>query len=273
MFSVLIRITFQWVHTTYEPVHDKTNKMTCAPAKTQIRLGIHPVWSESSLCIQWVAKYPSFLHADSEDSDQTGQMPRLIWVFAERTSFCWFFRLRLICFHGKVWKLSLNYHQIPTLSVSLVTVTNDSHWSMFGWEISHPMLKPTKWQCTSKDSVGIHPVWLESWLCIQWVAKYPSFLHVESEDSDQTGQMPRLIRVFAGHTCYFVGFDMRQLKCQWNQLSWSVERPIPTTQMSRKMTKPAKWLCAQQLRSAWVSAQSDQSSLSAWRKFGSLANH
>ena len=31
-----------------------------------------------------------------------------------------------------------------------------------------------------------------------------------SEDSDQTGQMPRLIWVLAGHTCHFVGFDMRQ---------------------------------------------------------------
>ena len=30
----------------------------------------------------WVAENPMFLHADSEDSDQTGQMPRLIWVFA-----------------------------------------------------------------------------------------------------------------------------------------------------------------------------------------------
>ena len=27
--------------------------------------------SESSLCAEWVAKDPSFLHADSEDSDQT----------------------------------------------------------------------------------------------------------------------------------------------------------------------------------------------------------
>ena len=47
-------------------------------------------------------------------------------------------------------------------------------------------------------------------------------------------------------------------------------------QMSRNMTKPTKWLCAQQrLRSAWASAQSDQSSLSlsAWRKLGSLATH
>ena len=56
----------------------------CAPAKTQISLGIRPVWSESSLCAQWVAKGPRFLHADSEDSDQTGRMPRLIWVFARR---------------------------------------------------------------------------------------------------------------------------------------------------------------------------------------------
>ena len=40
------------------------------------------------------------------------------------------------------------------------------------------------------------------------------------------------------------------------------------------MTKPTKWVCAQwRLRSAWASAQSDQSSLSAWRKLGSLATH
>ena len=33
----------------YEPRHDKTNKMSVRPAKTQISLGIRPVWSESSL--------------------------------------------------------------------------------------------------------------------------------------------------------------------------------------------------------------------------------
>ena len=69
----------------YEPPHDKTNKMTVRPAKTQINLGIRPVWSKSSLCAQWVAEAPMFLQADSEDSDQTGQMRRLIWVFAGRT--------------------------------------------------------------------------------------------------------------------------------------------------------------------------------------------
>ena len=55
----------------------------CAPSEdSEISLGIRPVWSESLLCAQWVAKYPQFLHAESEDSDQTGQMPRLIWVFS-----------------------------------------------------------------------------------------------------------------------------------------------------------------------------------------------
>ena len=33
---------------------------------------------QSSLFAQWVAKDPGFLHADNEDSDQTGRMPRLI---------------------------------------------------------------------------------------------------------------------------------------------------------------------------------------------------
>ena len=67
----------------HEPRHDKTNKMSVRPAKTQISLGMRPVWSESSLCAHWVAKDPTFLHADSEDSDQTERM-------LGAHSFCWF---------------------------------------------------------------------------------------------------------------------------------------------------------------------------------------
>ena len=68
----------------YEPPHDKTNRMILRPAKTQISLGIRPVWSEFSLCVQWVAKDPIVPYADSEDSDQTGRMPRLVWIIAGR---------------------------------------------------------------------------------------------------------------------------------------------------------------------------------------------
>ena len=71
-YSSIISLLF-----TCEPQHDKTNKMSVRPAKTQISLGIRPVWSVSSLCTQWVAKNPSFLHAESEDSDQNGQTFKL----------------------------------------------------------------------------------------------------------------------------------------------------------------------------------------------------
>ena len=63
----------------------KPTMWLCAQRRLKSAWGIRPVWSESSLCAQWEAKGPSFLRADSEDSDQTGRMPRLIWVFAERT--------------------------------------------------------------------------------------------------------------------------------------------------------------------------------------------
>ena len=34
--------------------------MSLRPAKTQSSLGIHPIWSDSSLCAQWVAKDQAF---------------------------------------------------------------------------------------------------------------------------------------------------------------------------------------------------------------------
>ena len=37
------------------------------------------------------------------------------------------------------------------------------------------------------------------------------FLHADSEDSDQTGRMHRLICVFAGRNGHFIGFVMRWL--------------------------------------------------------------
>ena len=69
-----------WDISLHEPPHDKTNKMTVRPAKTQISRCIRPVWSESLLCAQWVAKDQSFLHADWADLS-------LRWA---HMTFCWF---------------------------------------------------------------------------------------------------------------------------------------------------------------------------------------
>ena len=78
-----------------EPRKDKTHKMAVRPAKTQISLGVRPVWSEPSLCA-WRKLGSLATHwVHSEDSDQTERMPRLIWVFAGRTKFVGFVMAQL----------------------------------------------------------------------------------------------------------------------------------------------------------------------------------
>ena len=59
--------------------------------------------------------------------------------------------------------------------------------------------------------------------------------------------------------------------CDLSCLSWKSSKKII---WFRSMTKPTKWPARQiKRRSTWASVQSDQSSLSAWRKLGSLATH
>ena len=85
--------------------------------------------------------------------------------------------------------------------------------------LSQRMTKPSKWHVRPTKtwiSLGIRPVWSESSLCARapsgWLRTH-SFFMLDSEDSDQTGRMPRLIWVFAGCICRFVGFVMRWVIC------------------------------------------------------------
>ena len=79
------------------------------------------------------------------------------------------------------------------------------------------MTKQTKWHvhpATTQDQPShIYPCSLirVTSLCAQWEAKDPRFLYADSEDSDQTGPMPGMISIFAGHTGHFVGFAMLPL--------------------------------------------------------------
>ena len=57
-----------------EPRHDKTNKMSVRPRSAWV----FTQSDQSSQCAKCVAEDPMFLHADSDDSDQTGRMSRLI---------------------------------------------------------------------------------------------------------------------------------------------------------------------------------------------------
>ena len=72
-------------HAILSRLMTKPLKWHVRPAKTQISLGIRPVWSESSLSA-WRKLGSLAIHwAQSEDSDKTGRIRRLMWVFAGRT--------------------------------------------------------------------------------------------------------------------------------------------------------------------------------------------
>ena len=140
--DVYTKFPFSFV---FEPPHDKTNKVPVRSAKTQISLGIRPVWSESSLCAQWVAKDPNFLHTDSEESDKTGRMPRLIWVFAGRTVivlvlsqggsfFDW-----ILVYVGLIWPFST----VDIIKEERSEVRRLDHPDV--WHLRRYMTKPTKW--------------------------------------------------------------------------------------------------------------------------------
>ena len=53
--------------------------MTCAPSKDSDQPGHLFVWSVFAVC--FMDSYKG--QVDSEDSDHTGRMPELIWVFAK----------------------------------------------------------------------------------------------------------------------------------------------------------------------------------------------
>ena len=96
-----------------------------------------PPWDrdsdQSSLCAQRVANDPSFLHADIEDSDQTGRMPRLILVVTGRMS------LVLSCTGGypilshyqcqQTWSVHDEYSWYLSRQTSISTHPENKYWT------------------------------------------------------------------------------------------------------------------------------------------------
>ena len=64
------------INNIFEP--QARQKQPVRSAKNQISMGIRPVSSSMCACALYVDKDPYLLQADSEDSDLTGLMPRLI---------------------------------------------------------------------------------------------------------------------------------------------------------------------------------------------------
>ena len=75
---------------SFELPHDKTNKMTCAPSFDSDQPGHPPSLFRVFACAQWVAKDPSFLHADSEDWSDLADAQADLSLRWAHMPFCWF---------------------------------------------------------------------------------------------------------------------------------------------------------------------------------------
>ena len=113
----------------FEPPHDKTNKMTVRQAKTQISLGIRPVWSVFAVRSMGSYGPKLFFMWTSKTLIRLSGLPRLIWVFAGRTChFVGFVMRRLVYVRRKMfWLYPL---EIAALSTRLL---QEPYWGERVW--------------------------------------------------------------------------------------------------------------------------------------------
>ena len=158
-------------------------------AKTLIRLGGRPGWSESSLGTH-----------------------SLYWFCHVAAHFNWRVELsadNYICNQRK-WCGCRRWY------ILRIFIGNEPQHDKTKRMTCAPMCG-SAWASTQADQSSLS-VWRNIWSL--------AILRVHTEDYDQTGQMHRLIWVFAGRTSHFVGFVMWRLKCM---------------KLSRGATKPTKW--------------------------------
>ena len=242
IFSIISQKLFCWCTTkqtkTYEPLHNKTNKMACATSEDSDQPGGPPSLIRVFAVRKkkaWVLSYPL---SASEDSDQTGQMPRLIWVFAGHTvillvlswaaqmsahekftSACecavqsvvvWHSKdglgLKRLLMDFKDWSHRTGLSLCRTLQFFCKVYCASTH-------LSHLMTKPTKWHvCPAKTqiSLGMRPVWSETSLSA-WRKLGSLATHwAHSEDWSDWADAQTDLSLHWAHS-HFVGFVMRRL--------------------------------------------------------------
>ena len=119
--------------------------------KTQIRLRIHAVWSESSLGAFWIAKDAKFFLVDNKDSGQTARMHRLIWAFVRRA--CRKVRLLtlgLICY----------YRMCQTRAKAMIGFCGSSHELPHNFCSPPPPPIPTPYPATLESLISLDKVFL-----------------------------------------------------------------------------------------------------------------
>ena len=102
---------------------------------------------------------------------------------------------------SKLWFNSYIVHVLGTsLQFWLYTAQNIPTTDCIIWATTWQNQQNECAPSEDSDQPGHPPSLIRFFSCAQWVAKNPRFLLADSEDSDQAGRMPRLIWVFAGRT-------------------------------------------------------------------------
>ena len=188
--------------TQREPRHDKTNKMSVRPAKTQISLGIRPVWSVFAVRMKkvWVLCYPfSAQQRRWSDWEDAQADLSLRWVHSH---FVGFVMSRLACF----WSIMASSHVVVY------------------WMLSRNVLFIFRSMSYAGCSVCLYQI-----LVIKQVWQ----LHFNPDKCE-------VIRITNKPSIIDAKYTIHDMSCD--------------------MIKSTTWLCAQRRhRSAWESAQSDQS--------------
>ena len=173
----------------------------------------------------WVLSYPLSAHR--------GLIRLGGCVFAGRTLI-----LLVLSCHGSfndLIKRSVSNEYVCCLEVECQTTSVH-----FNTDMSCSTTKPTKRSVRPATTDQIRRIRVS--LCTQWIAKDSSFLQADSEDSDQTGWMPRLIWILAGCTSSFAGFVMLWLNYQdeSSRRQWMVNEECPRISLSHFYHLPLK---------------------------------
>ena len=190
----------------YEPCHEIMALFVFRNFILQTRMRNHLVRLDVWFFCRTLRLLPYFMCANSEGSGETARMRKLAWAFVGRIcdkyhnlmswhilAFCIICSRLIWIFAGRTYHIIILLYLCPFRT---------SEWTA---KMSRSTTKPTKYMCAQRRlrSAWASAQFDRSSLCTLWLAKDPMILHADSEDSDQTGQVPRLIWVFAGRTCHF----------------------------------------------------------------------
>ena len=176
-----------YTKTKYEPQHDKTNKMSVVPAKTQISLGFRPVWSVFAVRMKkpWVLSYPmsaqrrlwsDWADAQADLSVRWAHTRFVVFVMSLLIYFPPLFKLSLMqnSLYICIWTLySFTYHHISVCFFNLIfpfsfgnivfksPANEDMNWKAIDFETKLSRLNKILW-AKSQIIFGMYDFQFES---------------------------------------------------------------------------------------------------------------